>query len=272
MEHEELLLLTNLSMITLSSLLKELEVSVHQLLIRERNTVDSLERVVGGVTQEVRRGVFQKLESLDAAGVRNMGTTAKIDQRTTSVDGSRGAIRNFRRDKSLLVLVVREHLEKVLLGNNESLKLLLLLDSRLGPSLNVGKFRGMNGTLTIINAHFIEETVIGGGTDTKVSTIEVLASLTKNVGRGMPKDLLSLFVVEIEKIESGITFEGTLEIPKLTVDLGDNNTIQKGFADVFSDFKGGGLVRGTLNDLAVFEGDLDRETLFLGNLLIVFLL
>lgn len=57
-EEEEFLLLTNLSVITLGSLLQVLLVLFQLLLVWERDTVDTLEGIVVGVSEEVGRGVL----------------------------------------------------------------------------------------------------------------------------------------------------------------------------------------------------------------------
>jgi len=58
-EEEELLLLTNLAVIALGSLFEVLLVLDHHGLVGERDTVDTLERVVLGITEEVRCGVLR---------------------------------------------------------------------------------------------------------------------------------------------------------------------------------------------------------------------
>lgn len=53
MEEEELLLLADLAVVTLGGLLEILLVLNHHSLIGERDTVDTLKRVVLGITEEV---------------------------------------------------------------------------------------------------------------------------------------------------------------------------------------------------------------------------
>jgi hypothetical protein len=53
-EEEKLLVLANFAMVTLGSFGKESLVLGKLLLIRERNTIDSLKRIVVRVTEEVR--------------------------------------------------------------------------------------------------------------------------------------------------------------------------------------------------------------------------
>lgn len=57
-EEEQLLLLSNLAMVTLGGLLQELLVLSHLLGVGEGDTIDTLKRVVLGITQEVRSRVL----------------------------------------------------------------------------------------------------------------------------------------------------------------------------------------------------------------------
>lgn len=121
-------------MVTFSSLSEEDFVISQLLLVRERNAVNALERVVVGISQEVRRRVLRSRyktttergettnlgnhEGLDLAGMRNMRANAKINHRSTSVDCGRGAIGNLGLDEILLVFVVL-----FFMSNNSGLKL-----------------------------------------------------------------------------------------------------------------------------------------------------
>ena len=85
-EEEKLLLLSDLAMVTLRSLFEDLLVLSHLLGVRERDTVDSLERIILGVSQEIRGGVLHDSKSLDSASVGDMRSTAQINQRTATVN------------------------------------------------------------------------------------------------------------------------------------------------------------------------------------------
>ena len=56
--------LSEFSVIALSGLFHKLLVLVHLLLIRKRDTVDTLQGIVGGVSEEVTRGVLMSLDWL----------------------------------------------------------------------------------------------------------------------------------------------------------------------------------------------------------------
>lgn len=53
--------------------------------LRESNTTDTLQGVVGLVTEEVGRGVLHDFEGLDLASVLDVRTTAEINQCTAAV-------------------------------------------------------------------------------------------------------------------------------------------------------------------------------------------
>lgn len=205
-EEEELLVLGNLAVVALGSLLLELLPLGHLLRVREGHSVNTLERVVLGVTEEVRGRVLGDGERLDAAGVGNVGTETQVDERSTAVDRRRGAIGNLLVDVVLLVLVVLEHLEKDLLGQLEALERLLLLDSLLRDLLNLLVVVLADG-LVVAQAHVVEESTLGKGrTVTKAASLErTLTGLTHDVRGRVPEDLTSLVVsfrrVEVEEGE-----------------------------------------------------------------------
>lgn len=129
-EEEQLLILTNLSVIPLLSLSKEVLVLVKLLLVGERNTSNSLDGLVLAVTQPVSGRVPDDGESLDISSVRDVRSSAQIDEGAASIDGTLGAIGHSLVDEVFLVLAVLEHLEEFVLGHLQTLKRLLLLDDR----------------------------------------------------------------------------------------------------------------------------------------------
>ena len=212
LEVKELLLLANEAVIALGSLLEELLVGGHLLLIGERDTIDTLEGVVVGVTEEVGRRVLHDGESLDSAGVGNVRTTAKIDKGAVTVDSGSGAVGDLVLDDVLLVGVVGEHLEQILLAHLQSLERLLLLDD-LGDNVLEGRpVAGLNGGTTG-KSHFVVEAVVNGGTNAERAAESALAGLTENVSTRVPEDELALVVVEVEEFELAALLEGALKIP-----------------------------------------------------------
>lgn len=144
-EEEELLVGTDLAVVTLGSLLEELLVLLQSLLVGERDTSNTLDGLVFAITQPVSGGalyVVSKLvrlysvgtsysengKGLDVAGVGHVGTTAQIDQGTAAVDSALGVVGHALLDKVLLVLAILEHFEELILGHLQTLKRLLLLD------------------------------------------------------------------------------------------------------------------------------------------------
>ena len=182
-EHEQFLLLSYSSVVSLLGFLNELLVFCELFAIRERDTVESLEGIVLGVCQKVGRGVLPNIVSdlavtsnepvshfgdghrLDSSGVRHVGTSTEIDQRSTTVNGRRGTVRHLVLDVMLLVFVVLrsgasapaqrpvnqthgEHFQQSLLWKLKTLKWLLLLDGLLEgcfQSREVGRGDGSGG-------------------------------------------------------------------------------------------------------------------------------
>ena len=95
---------------------------------------------------------FSDHERLDLAGVRDVGADAEIDHGPAAVHGGGGAVGDLRLDDLDLVFVVllpsasvrgtsknvaevytnRKHLEECLLGHDDALEFLFLLDGQLG--------------------------------------------------------------------------------------------------------------------------------------------
>src|SRR5699024_1212875 len=110
------------------------------------------------IAEKIRGRVLEQLHCFDSTSVWNVWTSAKVDQRTTSIDGSRSAVRDLVSNDVLLVFVIREHFQQVLLGQGQSFKLLFFLDCLLCNSLQLREIARGNGSLTVINAHFVVKT------------------------------------------------------------------------------------------------------------------
>lgn len=78
---------------------------------------------------------LENRESLDIAGVGDMGPSAKINQRTASIYRAKSTIWNPLVDEVFLVFAVVEHLQKLILGHLQTLEGLLLLDDGVGERL-----------------------------------------------------------------------------------------------------------------------------------------
>jgi len=167
-EEEEFLVFADLPVVPLRCLSEECLILGQLLLVREGDTVDSLEGVVGVVTEEVGCGVFGDHECLDFSGVGDMRADAEINHGATAVDSRGGAVGDLGFDEVLLVLVVVEHFEELLLGHDETLELLLVLDGTLGKLLEGGVVGVGDGA---VGGHFVEEAFVSGGTEAEVAAV-----------------------------------------------------------------------------------------------------
>ena len=82
---EQVLLLSDEPMITSLGLLSELNVLVELLLRGERDGVDALKTVVGGLAEPVSRRVSHHFETLDEFSGGNMGPSTQINQVATLI-------------------------------------------------------------------------------------------------------------------------------------------------------------------------------------------
>ena len=82
-------------------------------------------------------------------------------------------------------IAYREHLEQGLLRDDKALELLLLLDRHVGD-LFKDWVVGVNDW-SILNGHFVEETVIRRWSDAEVATIVTFRGLPENVCRRVPE-------------------------------------------------------------------------------------
>ena len=97
------------------------------LFIGERNTVDSLQRIIVGITQPVGGRDLSGSKSLDLSSVGNMRTTTQIDQVSASINSGTASIRNLVGQNLHLEWVVGKELQSLILGNDHTLEFLLLL-------------------------------------------------------------------------------------------------------------------------------------------------
>ena len=99
---------TNFAVVTSRSLGKELLVLRQLLRVWERDTVYALQRIVGGIAEEVRRRVLRDHHRLDLTRVRYMRADAEVNHGSAAIYRRRGAVWYLRVDKMKLVLVVLE--------------------------------------------------------------------------------------------------------------------------------------------------------------------
>lgn len=134
--------------------------------------------------------------------------SAQIDEGAASVNSALGSFGDSLVDEILLVLAVLEHLKELILGHLKTLKWLLGLDDVAGEGLQ-GLFvlvgNGLAWGLLVLDSpwtdvhipvhvgHVIIETggIGGRGAVAEIASVTTLGSLSENMGRGMPEDLLA---------------------------------------------------------------------------------
>ena len=150
-------------MISLSSFLNESDMLVEFLLGGESNTIDSLQTVIGSLSEPVSRRVLQDLEGLNTASVGYMRASAKIDQVSIAVGSYLTTVRDFIGNELSLERIVSKKSQRFFLGEDDSLEHLFLADDFLCCLLNgfVILLREMPSVSAI---SVIEETTVSWGT------------------------------------------------------------------------------------------------------------
>ena len=97
-------------------------------LVGEGNPVETLQGIVFGVSQPIGGRMLRGSKGFDLTGVRNVGTTAQIDEIAISVNGGAGSVGDLRGQDFDLEGVVGEQLEGLVLGDYHALEFLFLLD------------------------------------------------------------------------------------------------------------------------------------------------
>mmetsp|Transcript_36100 Transcript_36100/g.83150 ORF Transcript_36100/g.83150 Transcript_36100/m.83150 type:complete len:238 (-) Transcript_36100:651-1364(-) len=153
MEHEELLRLANVPVISFGSFLLELLVLLEELVIGESNAVESLQRVQVLIAQPVCCRILCHQKGLGAVRVRQVGPAAQVNQISTAVATRESTIRHLVRDELNLERVLLEELQGLGFGHHAALKGLRLLADLLRVALN-------RGEVVVIQLPVTEEAVV----------------------------------------------------------------------------------------------------------------
>eukprot|EP00053_Salpingoeca_punica_P013384 m.120929 g.120929 ORF g.120929 m.120929 type:complete len:748 (-) comp16189_c0_seq1:23-2266(-) len=253
-EEEELLLLADLAVVALGSLLLQNLPLLEQLFVRERNAIDALQALSIGLALPVGGRGLQNSQCLDAAGVGDVRAAAEVDKRAAAVDGGGGG-GDLLVDDALLELVVLKHLQQILLGHLQALEGLLLLDGLVHELLQIGEVVLRDGAA--VQEGVVVEAVLDRRAVAEAAAGVQLHSLAENVCAGVPEHSLGLVVVELEEHKVAVTLQRAGVVPQLAVDLADDNIAREALADAHGYVERGRAPGLALDNLAVWQLDLD---------------
>ena len=268
-EEPQLLVLSDLSVVSLLGLLEPLHVLLQLLVVGERDTVDTLQRGVIGVSKPVGGRVFGDAHSLDLVTVGDMRSSTEIDKGSRTVGKTSLSIRNLVLDDLLLERVVFEQLKGLLLLERKALKGNLVTNHLLHRLLESGKVLVGDGAVTHLDI-IVETTLINRGSNTQVTSILQLHGESEKMRGRMPESVLSFGGIESTELQLTSKLERTHEIPVssvgLSLDPSDHQLLGKTLGDTKSDIHGGSFVGVSLLDGTVGKSDfnLDFITLLLG--------
>lgn len=166
-----------------------MEVLFHLLGVREGDSIDALQRVVGGLAEPVSRGVLCDFERLHHIRVRDVRTSAQVDQSAASVGCHLTAIRDLVADQLHLEWVGGEETEAFLFGEHQSLKGLFLSKDLLGSFLDLVVVLIREDVLASVRV--VVEAIGSRRSNAELDSKLVLQSLAQDVSRGMPEALLA---------------------------------------------------------------------------------
>ena len=198
--------------------------------------------------------------------MRNVRATAEVDQGAAAVRRARGTVGHLGLDDLALVLVVGEHIERVLLGELEALERLLLLDDEVHELLDVGKVLGGYRLLGARHRHVVVEAawLVDRRADAQEALVAALECLAQDVRRRVPEGVLALGRVEHKELELAVGLERALQVPRLAVDAGHHGVLCEAGRDRRSNVERRRLPRDSVLDGAVRQRDLDRNVLLGG--------
>lgn len=113
--HEEILILSYQSVVSLCCKPLEFEILFELLFVGETNSVDSLKRVILLISLPIRSRVVGDCKRLHFASVGHVRSSAEINQWSASVSSANRAVRHLVAKNLHLVLVILEHLQRLFL-------------------------------------------------------------------------------------------------------------------------------------------------------------
>ena len=100
-----------------------------ELFIGKANAIHALEGVIVGIAQPIGGRMSNGGKGLDLAGMRQVGTAAQVNQIATAIDRGTRAVGHLGLQQGNLEGIVGKQFEAFFFGNDETLKLLFLLDN-----------------------------------------------------------------------------------------------------------------------------------------------
>jgi len=199
-EEEELLFLTKLTVVTTASFLKHGLPLLELGLGGESETVDTLKYVRVSLAIKIDRRGSVDIKDLSHGSVRDVRTTAKIDEVATPV-GSDTLVFRDTIDDSQLVRVVREDLLCLFNSQIDTLEGLVLVGSLLALADETLEITSSQHLVSLGHLDIIEEVRFSSRTDVEQAVIAVLKTATEDMGRTVPEDMLAVFLFEADPAE-----------------------------------------------------------------------
>lgn len=217
-EEEEAEFETEAAVVALGGFLDELLVLSHLLLLREGDGADAGHAAVSLAVPDAGGGVLNPPE-LDWLGVDEMWATAEIDEGAGAVESDEFAFLAAVGEDLGLVVVGLEDLEGLLAGAHLALVVGLGLAS--GQALLFDLLEDLGSDLSVgLWLKVVEEALLASWADGDLDTKEEFDGGTEDVGRGVPEDLLTTSIIEVNKGDAARFVDRAGKIIQLTIKYG----------------------------------------------------
>ena len=231
-EHEQLHLLTNLTVVTLLRFFQQYQIFIQHFLFRERNTINTGQHLAIFVTTPVSTGNSSQLDSLDRSSRHQVRATAKVSKCTLCIRSNVSVLQFGNQFTFISFPTIAEHLQSICFSNALSDYIFFLCSQFQHFSFNSGQITFFNHSFSRI--HIIVESVFNSRTDTKLDTrIKFLQSFSQQVGTCMPKGMFTFFIIPFIKYEIRILINRTSQIVSLTIHATCQHILRQTRTDTF---------------------------------------
>ena len=237
-EHEELHLLTDLTVVAFLGLLKHHEVFVEHLLLGEGDTIQALHLLTGCITTPESTSHAGQLHCLDLTCIHEVRTATEVGEVTLCIGSDRTVFQVLIDMFALVGLTVGSKLlQGISLSHLTAHHRLLLASQFLHLVLDLSEV-AFPDLLAIRQQHIIEEAVLDGRTESELDArIELLQSLSQQVCAGVPEGVLTFLILPFVEGKGSILHDGTVQLHCLPIHTAADDATCQGRRDALGNFE-----------------------------------
>ncbi len=222
-------------MVALLRLFEDHEVFVEHRLLREGDAIDTGQLRALLVAAPVGAGQGGQLDGLDDIGVHQVRSAAQVREGSVLIIGN-GSVFQFADQLALVrIAFLFEMLERVRLGNGDTLESLLLAGQFEHLLLYLREVSLGEGLA--IHVDIIIEAILDGRSDAELDTrIQGFEGFRHQVGRGVPENPAGIFILPFQELHGRIGRNRAGKVHHDVVYLGGQNLCRQSRTDALCDF------------------------------------